>query len=196
MAVVQEPLRASFWSRVLASLVDYLLILGWMLVLALATGLLWLSTGRLYNWLELGTAGAQLLGFMVLVLPVGIYLYSTETSTAQATVGKRCLGLRVVDAQSAGRVPKQKILLRTVIKLLPWEIAHFAVWNFVNIASTGSTDFPLWLLLTAVIADILPLIYLLTMAIHPQGRGPHDLVAGTTVIRFRVTPTPPHQENR
>ena len=36
-------------------------------------------SGTLPNWLEWGTAVAQLLGFTVLVLPVGIYLWATES---------------------------------------------------------------------------------------------------------------------
>lgn len=188
MAAVQESTRPTFWSRVLASLVDYLLILGWMVVLALATVLLWLSTGKIYNWLELGTGGAQLLGLVVLVLPVGVYLYLSESSAAQATLGKRQLDLRVVDARSGGQASKPRILLRTVVKLLPWEIAHFSAWHFVAIASTGSSIFPAWLYAVAVFADLLPAVYLLMIGLQREGRGPHDLAAGTKVVRLRAAP--------
>lgn len=94
---MQRATKPSFVSRALASLVDYLVILGWMLVFAVITTLLWLVTGEIYNWLQLGPAGAQLLGFLVLVLPVGIYLYLSEASVAAATLGKRRMHLRVVN---------------------------------------------------------------------------------------------------
>ena len=188
MTAVQESTRPTFWSRVLASLVDYLLILGWMLALAVTVALLWLLTGKIYNWLELGPGGAQLLGFVVLVLPVGVYLYLSESSAAQATLGKRRMQLQVLDGRTGQRASKPQILLRTVVKLLPWEIAHFSAWRFVAIATTGSSKFPAWLHTLAVVADLLPVIYLLMVGFQREGRGLHDLAAGTKVVRLRPAP--------
>lgn len=51
-------LRPKFGFRLLALLLDYAVILGWMLVLAIATFVLASITGELYNWLALGTVGA------------------------------------------------------------------------------------------------------------------------------------------
>lgn len=188
MAAAQESTRPALWSRVLASLVDYLVILGWMLALAATVALLRLSTGKFCNWLVLGPAGAQLLGFAVLVLPVGIYLFLTESSATQATLGKRRLQLQVVDGRTGERASTPRILLRTAVKLLPWEIAHFSVWNFAAIASTGSTTFPVWLYTAAVVANVLPAVYLLMLGVQREGRGPHDLAAGTKVVRLRPAP--------
>jgi len=188
MTTMPRANKPSFVSRVLASFVDYLVILGWMLVLAVFTALLWLLTGEIYNWLQLGPAGAQLLGFLVLVLPLGIYLYLSEASPAAATLGKRRMQLRVVNRRTGEQASKVQILLRTVIKLLPWEIAHFSVWNFVAIAATGSTEFPSWLYAVAIFADLLPLLYLLLVAFEAEGRAPHDLIAGTKVVRFQPAP--------
>lgn len=188
MMTKQRATRPSFVSRVLASLVDYLVILGWMLVLAVITTLLWLVTGEFYNWLQLGVAGAQLLGFLVLVLPVGIYLFLSEASPAAATLGKRRMRLHVVNRRTGGRASTAQILLRTVIKLLPWEIAHFSVWNFVAIASTGSTEFPSWLYAVAIFADLLPVLFLLLVAFEAEGRAPHDLIAGTRVVKLQPAP--------
>ena len=119
MAAAQESTRPALWSRVLASLVDYLVILGWMLALAATVALLRLSTGKFCNWLELGPAGAHLLGFAVLVLPMGIYLFLTESSAARATLGKRRLQLQVVDERTGERASTPQILLRIAGKLLP-----------------------------------------------------------------------------
>ncbi|MFV0407659.1 MAG: RDD family protein [Propioniciclava sp.] len=121
--------RPTFGVRIAALLIDYAIILGWMAVLAGATLLSFAVTGEFFNWLLLGTAGAQILGFLLLVLPVGLYLYFSESSAHQATVGKRRFRLRVFAASDHARTSRSRVLVRTIVKLLPWEIAHFAVWN-------------------------------------------------------------------
>jgi uncharacterized RDD family membrane protein YckC len=192
--------RPKFRVRLLALLLDYAVILGWMLVLAISTLILYSITGEFFNWLAFGTVGAQLLGFLLLVLPVGAYLYVGEASTRQATFGKRILGLQVVDAKDGGRPSRLRIVIRTVVKLLPWEIAHFAVWNIVAIAAEGGSEFPLWLLIMVVAADLLPFVYIAFVSFQKDKRGPHDLFAGTRVIvNTRTAPpqellgTPPNQ---
>jgi uncharacterized RDD family membrane protein YckC len=182
MPLSAQIARPKFWVRLLALLVDYGLILGYMAVLALTTLALYAITGELFDWLSLGTTIAQLLGFLLLVLPVGVYLYVGEASTRQATVGKRVLGLQVVNAADRGRPTRIGIVIRTVVKLLPWEIAHFAVWNIFSISATGDSAFPIWLLATVTAANLLPFIYIATIALQKDGRGPHDLAAGTRVI--------------
>lgn len=183
MALSAQTHRPTFGVRLLALLIDYALILGWMALLAVATLIQYAITGDFFNWLVLGTAGAQLLGSLLLVLPVGVYLYLGEASTHQATVGKRALRLRVVTAAHGGRPSRTRILVRTVIKLLPWEIAHFAVWNIVAVTTTQDAPFPPWLTVTVAFADVLPFIYIAVVAFQKDRRGPHDLVAGTRVVR-------------
>lgn len=56
------------------------------------------------------------------------------------------------------------------------------------IASTGSTEFPFWLYAVAIFAELLPLLYLLLVTVHSEGRAPHDLLAGTKVIRLQPAP--------
>lgn len=170
----------------LALLVDYAVILGWMAVLAAAMLVLRTATGRFDNWLALGTIGAQALGFLLLVLPVAIYLFAGEASTQQATLGKRMMHLRVVDT-AGGRPAGSRILLRTIVKLLPWEVAHFAVWNIVARTAEGS-EMPIWLVVVAIVANLLPVLYLAIVVLRTDGRGPHDLIAGTRVVADDATP--------
>lgn len=173
--------RPSFLRRVGALLIDYALILGWIGVVAGVSAVIALLAGGYANWLEWGTTVAELLGFVVLVLPVGIYLFLCEASARQATVGKRALRMRVV-AVDGSRASAGRILVRTVVKLLPWEFAHFLVWHAVDAMSRGATEFPLWLLVGLIVADVLPVVYVLVVALQRDRRGPHDLVAGTRVI--------------
>jgi uncharacterized RDD family membrane protein YckC len=184
MMLISDPQsRPSFGVRLLALLVDYALILAYLAVLVLVALGTYALTGRLYDWLALGTAGAELLGFIVLVLPVGLYLYLCEASARQATAGKRLLRLRVVDASTGGRLSKPRVLVRTVVKLLPWEVAHFMVWQTVAFTATGAADFPAWLSVGLVVANVLPLIYIGMVLLQKDRRGPHDLVARSKVIR-------------
>ncbi len=174
--------RPGFLRRIAALLIDYLFILGWMGVLFGASMIVLTVTGSLPNWLAQGTAVAQLLGFLVLVLPVGIYLWATESSGRQATIGKRALGLQVVTMAGA-RPGRVRILVRTAVKLLPWEWAHFWVWQLMAIVLAGGTEFPAWLVVGLVSSQLLPVLYVLCVAVQRDRRGPHDLVAGTRVIR-------------
>lgn len=173
--------RPGFFRRIAALLIDYALIIGWVALVASVSALVALVSGGYANWLELGTGIAQLLGFVVLVFPVGVYLLLTEASTRQATLGKRVLRMRVVE-RDGSRASFWRILVRTVVKLLPWEIAHFFVWHTVAAVSDGGA-FPAWLVAGLIFADLLPVAYVITVLLQPQGRGPHDLVAGTRVVR-------------
>lgn len=174
--------RPSFGRRLAASLIDYLIVLAWMAVIGIIALASWAITGSFVNWLALGTTGAEVLGLFVLVIPVGIYLYATEAGGRQATLGKRVMSLFVVNAASGERPGRARILVRTIVKLLPWEVAHFFVWQVVARSAAGA-EMPTWVLAGLVVANVLPVLYLFIVGIQRQRRGPHDLVAGTRVIR-------------
>jgi uncharacterized RDD family membrane protein YckC len=173
--------RPGFFRRIAALLIDYAVILGWIAVVVLASAGIALISGGYADWLSWGTTVAEILGFVVLVLPVGIYLFVTERSPRQASFGKRVLGMRVV-AVDGSRASAGRILVRTIIKLLPWEFAHFLVWHTVDAVANGGGEFPAWLVAGLVVADLLPVAYVLTVALQRDRRGPHDLVAGTRVV--------------
>ena len=61
--------------------------------------------------------------------------------------------------------------MRTVVKLLPWEIAHFFVWHTVAAVAPGDGVFPPWLIVGLVVADMLPVAYVLDGA-RSQPRAP------------------------
>ena len=172
--------RPRFLRRIAALLIDYAVILGWIAVVILASAVVALISGGFADWLSWGTTIAELLGFVVLVLPVGIYLFVTESSSRQATLGKRVLRMRVV-AVDGSRASAGRILVRTIVKLLPWEFAHFLVWHTVDALAKG-VEFPGWLVAGLIVADLLPVAYVLTVALQRDRRGPHDLVAGTRVV--------------
>ena len=174
--------RPSFFRRIAALLIDYALIVAWMVLIALVSLIVAVASGGYTNWLSWGVGIAELAGFVILVLPVGIYLFVCEASRRQATLGKRALRMRVV-ALDGTPAPAWRILVRTIVKLLPWEVAHFFVWHTVDLGlGGGDVVFPVWLTIGLVVADVLPLIYVLVVLLQRDRRGPHDLIAGTRVV--------------
>lgn len=110
-------------------LLDYVVILAWMAFLGLLSFLTYVVTGSLPDTLEpFGPLGSQVLYFFLLTFVVGVYLYRCESGPHHATWGKRRLAVAGIDGAAPSR---RRILVRTVVKLLPWEAAHFFVWQMM-----------------------------------------------------------------
>src|SRR5690625_3908011 len=73
---------------------------------------------------------AELTGFFMITLPVSLYFVLCESSKWQGTLGKRKIGIRVVDG-AGQRIGIGRSILRTSVKLIPWEVAHFGIWRLI-----------------------------------------------------------------
>src|SRR5699024_3565029 len=73
---------------------------------------------------------AELTGFLMMTLPVSLYFIICECSKWQGTLGKRKMGIRVVD-DLGRRIGVGRSAFRTAVKFLPWDIAHFAIWRIM-----------------------------------------------------------------
>jgi uncharacterized RDD family membrane protein YckC len=168
------------WRRILAFALDYLLTSAYLLVLA-ALSVLILSTPLAAGFRALwaNALGAEVSGFFLLTLPVVLYFALFESSSRQATWGKRVLGLRVVD-QSGERLALPHSLLRSAIKFLPWEIAHFTIWHFVFAASRRASP-PVWTVVALTVVYLLAGAYVLFLFIG-RHRTPYDRAAGSYVV--------------
>lgn len=107
--------------------------------------------------------------------PVILYFALSESSRAQATLGRRAPGLRVV-MKSGTRVPVSAWILRSCIMFLPWECGHIVA----NQAAFSATDLPGWIYLPLALAAILPTWWLASVLIRVD--APYDVVASTQVI--------------
>lgn len=169
-------------TRRLAALgLDYVVILAWMIVLGVVSTVVFLIRGELPDTLgTIGPLGSQLVYFLLLTFVVGVYLYRTESGPHHATWGKRKLGLEVRAADGAAP-NRTKILLRTIVKLLPWEGAHFFVWQmmYVYYREGYESEPPPWIFVGLNAASVAALFYV--AMVLATGRGPHDAAAGTTV---------------
>lgn len=113
--------------RILAFSIDYLVILS------LIGALLFINLMVLDSDMEppqsyLQKLKGHLLGFLTLTAPVWAYFTFTEASRMNATFGKRLLRMRVAN-RTADKPPSfRQIASRNIVKFLPWEIAHAAIW--------------------------------------------------------------------
>lgn len=169
-------------ARLLAFLIDYLIIVVYGLCLAGITFLVYnIALGSIPDLINtIGPFGTQLIGFITLTLPVGLYFYFTESGKYHASVGKRVLKIKI---QNTGNfeVTKKQIAVRTIIKFLPWEFAHTFVHQVVFYSQNNGTP-PVWVMVGLTIANLLPLIYVGMIIFRKDHRGPHDLVAKTLVV--------------
>lgn len=163
--------------RLGAYLLDYALLIT-MLVLPQAA-LTTVTGGFPFNRLR---NGWQIAGWVLvsISLPAWLYFSWSESSVHQATIGKRLLGLQVVSVEG-GQVAFRNALLRTTVKLLPWELTHLTLLLPVPLWWDATPGFRPGL----AVACLLMGVYLMVLWRNPQRRGLHELAAGTVVVRAK-----------
>ncbi len=129
------------------------------------------------DWFRSGL-NTEVYTLLTMSIPVWLYFILTEVSPWKATPGKHWLTLQTLNATSHGRISLPQSLLRTLIKLLPWELAHFT--NNFPTPMWYTTD-PGFRIGFALIPGLV-LIYLLVTQFTRKKQGPHDLAAKTIVV--------------
>ncbi len=131
------------------------------------------------------TTGPQIEFFVLLTVSLPIWLYfSVSESTIGQTLGKRWLSLRVT-RETGGRPHFGQALLRTVIKLLPWELTHLTLLLPTPIWSDPQPGFRWGFVAVYALLGL----YAACIALTPRRQGLHDLLAGTFVLRTRIPQT-------
>ncbi|RSM98699.1 RDD family protein [Nonomuraea sp. WAC 01424] len=165
--------RAALRPRLVAAGWDYLAIAGWLTLLAVVFVPLRLAGAGVFD--GLGLVATDLLITALSALPVGVYLVAGEAGRRRATWGKRRAGL-VVATVAGERPGTARIVVRDVVKLLPWQCGHMAVSRLVR---GQETAFAMPLLVAAYVLAGVSIVLLLAR----RDRAPlHDLVAGTRVV--------------
>lgn len=170
--------------RLLAFLLDYLVITAYIVVLTLVTQaavLAGLPITRLFD----NPIRADLFAFLLLVLPVMLYFAISESGPRQATWGKRRMNLCVTGSDGR-RLTFPRTLMRSALKFLPWQIAHTSLFqipgwplNVVDIPAPSVIGFAMvWLLI---------FVYLAFLGFHPAHQTPYDIAAGCTVVNSAFT---------
>lgn len=167
--------------RLAAFALDYLVIAGYIVVLSIGSSLVWQSVGGVPDPTQGGAWRFDLLAFVTLVLPVILYFALSEASRAQATPGKRRLGLRV-ETREGQPLTKGRSLLRSSLKFLPWQIAHTSLFHVPGWPMAPEAP-PAWVVGGFVLAFGLVATYLAGLFFSPVHRTLYDWAAGTRVVR-------------
>ena len=175
MAAPHEPESAAgLLPRATALAVDSAL-LG--LGILLAHGCWYLISG---GWQDPGPSGGELALYLMVTVsfPVWVYFTWMESSSRKATLGKRLLQLEVADAFGA-RISIGRAVVRTLVKLIPWELTHLTLCLPTPIFYEGSEDRlrPGFWFAYGLIG-----IYLAAALMTRRKQSVHDLAAGTYVV--------------
>lgn len=115
---------------------------------------------------------------LTISVPSWTYFAVADTSPSGATAGKRLLRLRTRTADGA-RLSPTRALLRTAVKLAPWELTHLSMFGLAVELGTFS---PLQIVLLSSVYVLLA-AYLIVALRHGGERSVHDLAAGSAVRR-------------
>lgn len=170
---------ADFWPRVLAFVLDYLVISAYLVITVAAGASIQASMPAVREALFSNPITGEISGFFIITLPVTLYFAIFEASSQQATWGKRRLNLKVVGPDQ-GRLSFKRSLARSLLKFAPWELAHAMIWQ---ISFAENPDAPIytaglvlvWVLVGANIAS---------MILSPTRQTIYDRLAGTRVMRI------------
>jgi len=156
--------------RILAWTIDFGIIVLYAVLLFMVTNLLFeVRQGGLNPYL------GQLIGFLTLTLPVITYSYLTEKSKWKATIGKRILNLIVLTNENK---TTKSILLRNVLKYLPWELAHTGVHWIIYFESVGR-EIPIWTWTILIIPQAIVFIYFVSIMLSKGQSSIYDRISGT-----------------
>jgi len=165
--------------RIAAAILDYGFVIGYAILLFGLVGLLFGfdQMGKM----EFSPAAGQLIAFSSLTLPVFLYFFMQEKSAKKATIGKRILGLQVVMIKASSN-HSRGILIRTVLKLLPWEIAHWGIqWLAFYVKKEAAP--PIWVWVVLIVPQVVAFFYFVSMLYTKGTLSLYDAIAGTKVVR-------------
>ncbi|MGH7556238.1 MAG: RDD family protein [Gemmatimonadota bacterium] len=173
-----ERTHAGLRLRSFAFALDYVLIAIYLVVLVVAGGILSRTLPSIARSLFDNPIWGQATGFIVVTLPVTLYFTLLEASSWQASWGKRKMHLVVTDMDGE-RISLTRSLSRTVLKFIPWELAHLCIWQVSFALDKTSPIFTagfalVWLLVA---------IYIMSMLISPTRQTVYDRLAGAFVLK-------------
>ncbi|MHB1171809.1 MAG: RDD family protein [Lacisediminihabitans sp.] len=178
-------MRRQSWNRIVAWLIDWLCILGWILITA-AVGVPLTLSG------VIGVIGANsgdllelnIVGLVVMILPVTLVFAWMESRPSGQTLGKRIRRIHVDTMRAGNPLTYRRSLVRNAGKFaVPWTIGHAAVICIFEASAAGHV--PVWVIVLTAVAYVIPIMYVASLFIG-SGRTPYDRVAGTRVESVSV----------
>lgn len=135
------------------------------------------------EWLMAGGVPLEIYTLLTISLPTWFYFAWSDQSNWQATVGKRVFRLIVTDIEG-NRIGFGRAMLRTVIKLLPWEISHLTVNLPTSIMYDPEPQFRIGFVVVLALLVLYPALILSTR----RRQSLHDLIAKTIVLCDKTRP--------
>lgn len=161
--------------RILACIIDYGIIAGYATLLFLVANLFF----SIFVWKPGNNPIiGQLIGFLTLTFPVVTYSYLTEKSSWRGTVGKKLQKLIVLTDQNKSA---KNILLRNILKFLPWELAHTGIHWTIYYTSNG-IETPLWTWVILILPQVFVLGYFVTILISKGESSINDKISKTKIV--------------
>lgn len=174
--------HAGFVKRVAAFALDYLVIAAYLVVLVGAgVGVTFTFGARIRTWPLFGSPIVMdVIAFLSAILPVIVYFALQESSSAQATWGKRKLGLKVVNSEGK-RLSRPQAFVRALVKFLPWQLAHTSIFHIRGWPFAPEDPTPI-VMAGLIGAQLLAAVYVISLGIGKAHRTPYDWVSGAFVI--------------
>jgi len=157
-------------NRILAFALDYLIIIGYGMVLFALTTTISVAS--------LSPLEGQIVGFISLTLPVFLYFYLMEKSSLAATLGKRVMNISV---QTNTENNSKRVLLRNILKFIPWEIAHLGVHWIIYYSGIDKAP-PVWVWVALILPQIIVLGYILSIIFYKGESSLYDKIANTSIV--------------
>ena len=104
-----------------------------------------------------------------------------EGSKSSATLGKRIMKISIV---SKDTISSGNVLLRNLLKFLPWEIAHFGV-HWLHYYDLNNIKPPLWLWFVLIIPQVVVFIYFLSIFLCKGESSIYDHLSNTRINQVK-----------
>lgn len=169
---------AGFWQRTGAFAFDYVLILLYLTAITLLLVFVNSLTG-INEWLFAERIRAQISAFLIVTFPVTLYFVFSESSAQQASWGKHRMKLKVIDNEG-NRISICRSLVRTLLKFIPWELAHTLIWEIGFQADINAA----WINIGFILVYGLIGLNLASLALTKTHQTLYDLLAGTKVEKL------------
>jgi uncharacterized RDD family membrane protein YckC len=171
--------KVSLGTRIIAFFLDYVIISVYLFLLF---GLSFFARPFLVPLFTASHLSAEITGFLLITLPVYLYFAISEGLKLHATWGKRKMGIVVVGVRGQP-IGLGRSLFRSGLKFVPWELAHFTIWQMV--IPSEYPKYLIYLLLMTVYG--LVFIYLISPLISKNKQTVYDCIAGTVVMYKKRT---------
>ncbi|TFE00570.1 RDD family protein [Jeotgalibacillus salarius] len=168
-------MKASFILRLRAFLLDYVLIIFYLIALLLLSLFVIPDLQHFFNGASLFMR--QFAGFMLVTFPVSLYFILSDSKIGRQSFGKKKLRIQVVDINGKS-VSVLRMTFRTFLKFLPWELSHFFVYQI-----TAGNDNTAFLIVFGALIYGLMLLYILTAVFTKDRQSVYDTIAKTKVIK-------------